>query len=899
MEALVRRHGPMVWGVCCRILSSHHDAEDAFQATVLILVRKAGSIVPREKVANWLYGVAFKTAHRAKSLADQQRSREGPVMDIPGSKATQQDRWLELLPFLDEELKRLPDKYRIPIILCDLKGKTRKEAARQLGWPEGTVAGRLAHGRTLLAKRLARHGQLFSGGALAIVLSQNAASACVPVALLDSTMKATNLVAAGNAVAPGAIPATVAALTDGVLNAMKMTKLKIVMAVLLVVSLIGLGAGVLAHQASAVEHARIVTPTGENESPTGLPLIVGQPPKADENEKRNGARPATDQITCRLEIQPKVAMSGDESLLQLLPGQELLPVIWLRNDSKQTLTVPFDFDIRFRIVGPDGKAMPGTALALKPLPKGERTIAPGKEERFGYDCEFRLGFLHDRAASYALTQPGKYSIEVAVTSVKDEATPAHLWTGTIHSAPVAIAIQEVEMGPEVGGLRLGLASHLPGKGGFPMAVLLKNTGRTPIAPTWDPNQMLHLDVTGPTGETVGDNFPTVDGTSGTLTLQPGEIFCQTHSLNWAILKSDKAGAYDVSLKLNVSTGKKFEMLLLKANPLRLTRTPEKKPDPKRDPPAKDARNVQPSLRVLAEPFLFQGSYYLKLSQQNPGDKPVMMNGSGDPARTTAKLFTVLADGKESTYRPVGAYGLFSGSSSDKRELAPRSQHFSGIVLLAGSDKGRLCDGYTTRFDLAAGEHEIEVFANNMTAGLGAIPAKFDKSIASATFKVTIPAKLESAADQNVPKTEDPLRFTLTTHHPDPNLVHVTIYVANESTDLWHFPYRGETMPAHRSNWYQLEVDGKIVKPTWNEHEHQDRAGKREIPPMQRRFAHTFKIVSEKAKDRKFDKNDYYPLYVLPEGEHTLRVIPSPLWAEPKMPVPVAASIRISLPGPKP
>ena len=170
--ALVRRHGPMVWGVCRRVLRNHHDAEDAFQATFLVLVRKAASIASRELLANWLYGVAHQTALKARATAAKRKGRERQVTEMPEPAVTEQDLWRDLQPLLDEELSRLPDKYRVVIVLCDLEGKTRKEAARQLGCPEGTVAGRLARARTMLAKRLARRGLALSGGALAAVLSQ-------------------------------------------------------------------------------------------------------------------------------------------------------------------------------------------------------------------------------------------------------------------------------------------------------------------------------------------------------------------------------------------------------------------------------------------------------------------------------------------------------------------------------------------------------------------------------------------------------------------------------------------------------------------------------------------------------------------------------------------------------
>src|SRR5215469_15021140 len=150
IEALVRRHGTMVMGVCRRILHNEHDAEDAFQATFLVLVRKAASIVPRERIANWLYGVAHRTALKARATAAKRRARERQVTQMPESAVTEQGLWHDLQPLLDQALNRLPDIYRVAIVLCDLEGKTRREAARQLGVPEGTLAARLARARGML-----------------------------------------------------------------------------------------------------------------------------------------------------------------------------------------------------------------------------------------------------------------------------------------------------------------------------------------------------------------------------------------------------------------------------------------------------------------------------------------------------------------------------------------------------------------------------------------------------------------------------------------------------------------------------------------------------------------------------------------------------------------------------
>jgi RNA polymerase sigma factor (sigma-70 family) len=248
IQGLIRRHGPMVWGVCCRLLRDHHDAEDAFQATFLVLVRKAASIVPQGMVANWLYGVAPQTALKARANAARRKGRERQVTEMPEPAAAKQDLWNDLQPLLDQELSRLPERYRALIVLCDLEGKTRKEAARQLGLPEGTVGSRLARARTLLARRLARHGLMATGGTLAAVLSEKAASAVVPASVVSDTMRTATLWACGQGAAAGAVSARVALLTDGVLKTMSLTKLKVVTVLLVAVAVTGFSTSLLGRQ---------------------------------------------------------------------------------------------------------------------------------------------------------------------------------------------------------------------------------------------------------------------------------------------------------------------------------------------------------------------------------------------------------------------------------------------------------------------------------------------------------------------------------------------------------------------------------------------------------------------------------------------------------------------------
>jgi RNA polymerase sigma factor (sigma-70 family) len=242
--ALVRRHGPMVLGVCRRVLGDRHDAEDAFQAAFLILARKAGSVRKRESLASWLHSVAYRSALQARAVRGRRRTREVQVETMPHPEvapAEPQD-WR---PLLDRELSRLPEKYRAAVVLCDLEGQPRREAARRLGLPEGTLSSRLATARRMLARRLTRRGLTLSGGALAAALAEGA-SASVPAPLVISTARTAALVAAGQL---AAVSAPAAVLARGVLEAMFMAKFKLVVGAVIVVA--ALGAGGLAYRAGA------------------------------------------------------------------------------------------------------------------------------------------------------------------------------------------------------------------------------------------------------------------------------------------------------------------------------------------------------------------------------------------------------------------------------------------------------------------------------------------------------------------------------------------------------------------------------------------------------------------------------------------------------------------------
>jgi RNA polymerase sigma factor (sigma-70 family) len=190
---LVQRHGPMVLGVCFRVLNNEHDADDAFQATFLVLARRASAIRKSESVGSWLYGVAYRIAVRARSDAARRRVVEGRAEAMVQQDPVGDLAWQELRPVLDEELARLPAKYRVPLVLCYLEGKTNTEAAAELGWTKGTVSGRLARARDLLRNRLTRRGLKMSAVLLALLLSWKRSALAVSPRLLEVTVKAASL----------------------------------------------------------------------------------------------------------------------------------------------------------------------------------------------------------------------------------------------------------------------------------------------------------------------------------------------------------------------------------------------------------------------------------------------------------------------------------------------------------------------------------------------------------------------------------------------------------------------------------------------------------------------------------------------------------------------------------
>ena len=252
---LVQRHGPLVLGVCRRVLQNPHDADDAFQATFLVLARKASAISRRDSLGGWLYEVAYHAALRTKSNALRRRTLEqqAPTM-IPDDFLSQTDRQ-EVCAVLDEELQQLPRKYRRPLVLCYLQGKTNTEAAQELGCPAGSMSRVLSQGRELLRRRLVRRGVAPAAAGAACVVAQGTASASVPWTLAESTAEAAGHFAGSSTSVTGLISSEAAGVAESVLHAMTVSKVKLATVGFLAVCLLGVGTGVAVSHAAQAEAA--------------------------------------------------------------------------------------------------------------------------------------------------------------------------------------------------------------------------------------------------------------------------------------------------------------------------------------------------------------------------------------------------------------------------------------------------------------------------------------------------------------------------------------------------------------------------------------------------------------------------------------------------------------------
>ncbi len=277
--ALMVRHGPMVLCLCRQMLRDVQEAEDAFQAAFLVLARNAGSIRKRPSLSAWLYGVAYKVAARLRGRAERRRTLERPGFDFASLPTAAQPINHDLRPILHEEIRRLPEKYRAPVVLCYLEGKTNEEAAEQLRWPVGTVKARLFRAREMLRSRLIRRDMEAAEGLTGPALRspvRNTASV-LPFFLIDSTLRAAMHLAT-NGAAGGLATARAMGLAKTVLAAMQLAKLKGVAVAVMALCVLGAGTTWFTAVAPVADHVATVKP-GEATRTEAAPAVATGPPR--------------------------------------------------------------------------------------------------------------------------------------------------------------------------------------------------------------------------------------------------------------------------------------------------------------------------------------------------------------------------------------------------------------------------------------------------------------------------------------------------------------------------------------------------------------------------------------------------------------------------------------------
>jgi RNA polymerase sigma factor (sigma-70 family) len=445
-ELLVWRHGLMVLNVCRRVSRHEHDAEDAFQATFLALARKAGTIGKRESVGSWLYKVAYRVALRVKNTIPMQSLTAEPLPEPLSREPVNQLLDRELSAAIDEEIQRLPEKYRVALVLCHLEGQTIESAARSLHCPPGTVGTWLARARTLLRRRLARRDFDVSD----VSATRNIIAALSAV-LVSSTVRAAVRGTAEQAAASGIISASVAALTKGALQTMFLTRCTATAAIVVTLSLLGGGAFV-AHRVLAVEPAPASSETEDQSTPS----TKCRPTAVSFQLKFEKGQPFYQILTTRTTQQMKV-MSNDVPQAQ----KQTFYFQWTpleEKDGKWTLKqkilgVKMDIDIGGNPIKYDSTRAAG-ADASNPLGDFFDTLV-GTESKLILDVkthtvlrnDLRKDFINKLGAANRHLQPllDKILDEDAVNRMAEDAFGPLM--GPARPGDSRIARRQLDMGP--------------------------------------------------------------------------------------------------------------------------------------------------------------------------------------------------------------------------------------------------------------------------------------------------------------------------------------------------------------------------------------------------------------------------------------------------------------------
>ncbi len=403
--ALVARHGPVVRAACRRVLGDTADADDAFQATFVVLVRRAGAIARPELLGNWLYGTAYRTACRARVDAARRRMKERRAASPAAATPPPTLDWIDVRPILDEEIDRLPERFRTPFVLCHVEGKTNEEAARLLGCPKGTVASRLAAARQRLRGRLARRGVALSAGLPAAALSDALTRAALPPGAAEGIARTASSVAASGPT--GVVPPGVLSLADGVSRAMLLAELRLAAAIVLV-ALLATAAGLALYQANGGPPAPPAAPA----APAPVPrLAVAVPPQAAAQPKIVVAVGAPVNGLC-------AGLAFRAGRRPYRAGEKVSLVFSVANISKQPISFAYDRPTFFRggsptVVDATGKRMHLFQPAVDiPVQSVEVTLAPGEAIDLG-DPGFEIR-APDAADGGAMTTlfagPGRYRV---------------------------------------------------------------------------------------------------------------------------------------------------------------------------------------------------------------------------------------------------------------------------------------------------------------------------------------------------------------------------------------------------------------------------------------------------------------------------------------------------------
>ena len=417
--ALLQLHGPMVFAVCRQVLGDTHDAEDAFQATFLVLARKAGSVRQQDSLAAWLHRVALNIARTARINALKRQAHERQAVLMSESKPIDEVAPTDLQPVVLAEVDRLPTKYRVPVVLCYFEGKTHDEAARQLGWPLGTVKGRLSRARDLLCTRLTRRGLALSASGLTAALTPNFAMSQVPAALLARTLDSATLPL-------GVVSPQVLILVKGALPTM--TALKWIPTILVVLA-IGVGSVATALRLDSVRAAPPGSPAETKETP--------QPPEK-ESAPTNKEAPKMPPAEIGVEVAGLRAKISLEKQ-QYAVGAPIKVKYVVKNVSKVELTLwhsGFWPNHLILVQDAKGKEPPFTTLGGQCRksfsPGGDRDKnVPWKVPAGGEDA---ANEAYDLTKFYDLSKPGRYTVQYIYEEKQGG------WEGRLPSNEVAFEI---------------------------------------------------------------------------------------------------------------------------------------------------------------------------------------------------------------------------------------------------------------------------------------------------------------------------------------------------------------------------------------------------------------------------------------------------------------------------